>query len=74
MARETGKRKKEPKRKPKYGFFSCVGYIYSYLWKHERSLAWAAFLTVPVSLLLSALSLYSPSVIIRELETRELFS
>ena len=74
MARKTGKRKKEPKRKPKYGFFSCVGFIYSYMWKHERALAWAAFLTVPVSLLFSALSLYSPSVIIRALETRELFS
>lgn len=74
MARETGKRKKEPKRKPKYGFFSCVGYIYSYLWKYERSLAWAAFLTVPVSLLFSALSLYAPSVVIQALETREVFS
>ena len=74
MAKKTGKRKKEPKRKPKYGFFSCVGFIYSYMWKHERALAWVAILCVPVSLLFEAIGLYTPSIIIRTLETSGVFS
>lgn len=68
------KKKKGPKRKPKYGFFSCVGYIYSYMWKYERALAWTAFLTVPVSLALSALGLYTPTIMIRALTTSEQFT
>lgn len=68
------KEKKEPKRKPKYGFFSCVHYIYSYMWKYERGVAFTAVLTVPISLIASAFGLYMPSVIIRTLEKGEVFS
>ncbi len=66
--------KKEAKRKPKYGVFSCVGYIYRLLWKYEKSLAFAGIFTVPVSLILSALALYTPSLILSTLETSERFS
>ena len=66
--------KKEPKRKPKYGLFSCVRYIYRLLWKYERRLAFVGIVTVPISLCLSALALYMPSAIISALETSDRFS
>lgn len=68
------KQKKAPKRKPKYGLFSCVGYIYRYIWKYERNVAWTAILTIPVSLAVSALGIYVPSLTIRALEESEVFS
>ena len=68
------KKKKEPKRKPKYGLFSCVGYIYRLLWKYERRLAFVGIFTVPISLFLSALALYTPSAILSVLEVSERFS
>ncbi len=68
------KKKKESKRKPKYGLFSCVGYIYRLLWKYERRLAFVGIVTVPISLCLSALALYMPSTIISALETSDRFS
>lgn len=65
---------KEQKRKPKYGMFSCVAYIYKMLWKYERGLAFAAFFTVPLSLMMSALALYIPSIILHYLEKSDRFS
>ncbi len=66
--------KKVPKRKPKYGLFSCVGYIYRLLWQSERKLVFAGILTVPVSLALSALALYTPSIMLSALEKSGRFS
>lgn len=66
--------KKEPKRKPKYGLFSCVGYIYRLLWQSERKLVFSGALTVPVSLALSALTLYTPSIMLSALEKSDRFS
>ena len=68
------KPKKKPKRKPKYGLFSCVGYIYRLLWNTEKWLAFTGIVTVPVTLILSALALYTPSVILSVLEDSERFS
>lgn len=68
------KKQKEPKRKPKYGMFSCVGYIYRILWKHERRLAFVGIVTVPISLGLAALALYMPSAMIAVLEASDRFS
>ena len=68
------KKQKEPRRKPKYGMFSCVGYIYHLLWKHQRELAFVGIFTVPISLMLSALGLYMPSVILSALESSDKFS
>lgn len=65
---------KEPKRKPKYGMFSCVGYIYRILWQGERGLVFTGIFVVPVSLALSALALYAPSAMLSALETSERFS
>lgn len=63
----------EPKRKPKYGMLSCVGYIYGLLWRTERSLAFAGILTVPLSLIVTAIALYTPSMILRSLEESNAF-
>lgn len=69
----TVKQKQEEKHRPKYGLFSCVGYIYRLLWQSERGLVFIAILTVPVSLCLSALALYTPPVILKVLEKSERF-
>lgn len=68
------KKKKEPKRKPKYGLFSSVAYIYRILWKTERGLVFTGLFTVPVTVVLSALSLYTPSAVLRALSAQEGFS
>ncbi|MBD5495946.1 MAG: ABC transporter ATP-binding protein [Lachnospiraceae bacterium] len=65
---------KEPKRKPKYGLFSCVGYIYRLLWNSERSLVYTGIFTVPISLALSALALYTPSAVLAVLEASDRFT
>lgn len=68
------KEQKEQKRKPKYGMFSCVGYIYRILWQGERGLVFTGILIVPVSLALSALALYMPPAMLAVLETSDKFS
>lgn len=73
MAKKA-KEKKQTRRKPKYGMFSCVGYIYRLLWNTERSLAFTGIFTVPLSLILAALALYTPTLILRALETSGRFS
>ena len=45
------KKEKEKKHKPKYGMFSCVGYIYRLLWENERFLVFVGIAVVPLSLL-----------------------
>jgi len=72
--KEDKKQKKKEKRKPKYGLFSCVGYIYRLLWQTERNLVFVGIVTVPVSVIVAAFTLYTPSVVIRQLELQNYFS
>lgn len=67
-------KQKESKRKPKYGLFSCVGYIYRILWQTERPLVFVGIFTVPLSLGLSALALYTPPAVLAALERWDSFS
>lgn len=67
-------RKKEPKRKPKYGMLSCVAYMYKMMWEHERSLALTGICKVPADLFASALALYMPPLILSILEESDRFS
>ena len=69
-----GKPKKEPKRKPKYGLLSCVGYIYRYLWKNERRLALHGLFTVIITVAAAAVALYTPSFVLEALERAPAFS
>lgn len=71
---EKSTRKKESIYKPKYGMLSCVRYVYRLLWDTERGLALAGIFMIPLSLVLSAIVLYTPSVILSALETPEHFS
>lgn len=71
---EKEKKKKEPKRKPKYGLFSSAAYIYRILWQTERGLAFTGLFTVPVTVVLTALSLYTPSAVLRALSSQKGFS
>lgn len=73
MRNKKKKQNEEARRKPKYGLFSCVGYIYRILWQVERGLVFTAVLTVPVSLCLSALALYTPPAIMAALGKSERF-
>lgn len=63
------KTQNEPRRKPKYGLFSCVGYIYRYLWKNERRLVMHGLFTVVITVVAAALALYTPSLILEALES-----
>ena len=67
------KTKKEPKRKPKYGLLSCVGYIYRYLWKNDRRLALHGLFTVIITVAAAAVALYTPSFILEALERASAF-
>ena len=69
-----GKPRKEPKRKPKYGLFSCVGYIYRYLWKNERRLALHGPFIVVTLVASAALTLYTPSLILKALSSASQFN
>lgn len=67
------KNKGQTAHRPRYGLLSCVAYIYRYLWRHDRRLALHGVLTVPVTLIAAALSLYVPSLILNVLEQGETF-
>ena len=67
-------KKNKTRRKPKYGMLSCVGYMYKMMWKHARKLVFVGIFTVPVSLAMSTLSLYVPSISLKYLEKSEHFS
>ena len=66
--------KKETKYQPKYGLFSCVKYTYRLLWNTERELVWVSLFMVPLSLILSALTIYITPTVISVLETSQHFS
>lgn len=65
---------KKTKRKAKYGMFAGVKYIYQILWRHARSQVFLGITIVPVTLVLSALALYMPSLILAKLEKTNRFS
>ncbi len=68
------KREKDERRKPKYGLFSCIAYIYGFMWKYEKRLALAAFMLIPLSVAMSAVGLWAPPTIISALEGGGAFS
>lgn len=74
IMKKRQKKQKEPKRRPKYGLFSCVAYIYRLLWRTERQLVFTGIFTVPAALALSALTLYTPPAVLSALEAAEHFT
>lgn len=67
------RQKKEEKRKPKYGLFSCVGYIYKKMWRWEKRLAFSCAASIPFRLISAALTLYLPSAILNVLQVSDTF-
>ena len=67
-------KKKEEKRKPKYGMYASVKYVYRILWKHKRGQVFLSIVIVPVALVLSAIALFTPSIILAQMERADRFS
>lgn len=64
----------ERSRKPKYGIFYCIKWLVRRMWQWDRSLIWSSVALVPLSVLLYAIGLYTPSIILDSLQTNEDFS
>ena len=62
------KKKKEKPRKPKYGFFSCVWYSFKLHWEADRKIALFLLFGVLFQLGVNAVAVYSPALLLRELE------
>ena len=74
MKEKENKKKKEPKRKPKYGMFSCVGYMFKKMWIWEKSIFFSRILIIPLAILVSLWDTYMPSIVIDSLQTSKSFS
>ncbi|MBO4406112.1 MAG: ABC transporter ATP-binding protein [Clostridia bacterium] len=62
------KKKKDKPRKPKYGFFSCVWFTFKLSWEADKKAAVLVALGVPILLGSNAVAIYSPALLLRELE------
>ena len=74
MAKSKEKKKKDPKRKPKYGMFSCLKWMGKLLWKWEKTIAVSAVLVVPIAVALYWLNTYTPSIVLERLQTSDTFA
>lgn len=74
MAKSKEKKKKDPKRKPKYGMFSCLKWMGRLLWKWEKTIAVSAVLVVPIAVALYWLNTYTPSIVLDRLQTSDTFA
>lgn len=72
MAKE--KKKKEPRRKPKYGMFSCLKWMGKLMWSWERSFAVSAVLVIPIAVVLYWLNIYTPSIVLDRLQHADTFA
>lgn len=71
MNKEKGK---EPMRRPKYGIVYCMKWLVTRMWQWDRSLVWSSAALIPLSVLLYAIGLYTPSIILDSLQTNEDFN
>lgn len=74
LHKKTETAPKQPKHKPKYGLFSCVGYIYKLLWHTDKTLVFTGIFTISVTVLMSALGLWTPSLILSTLQESGAFA
>ena len=68
MADKKKKKEKEKPRKAKYGFFSCVRFAFKLHWEADKKAALIMLLGIPVTLGVSAVAIYTPALLLRELE------
>lgn len=67
-------KEKKPARKPKYDIVYCVKWLVRRMWQWDRSLIWSSAALVPLSVLLYAIGLYTPSIILDNLQANEGFN
>ncbi len=67
------KKKREPRRKPKYGMLSCLKWMGKLLWKTEKTIAVSAVIVVPLGVALWWLNIYTPSIVLDRLQTSDRF-
>ncbi len=64
----------EPARKPKYSTVHCMKWLVTRMWQWDKSLVWSSAAVIPLSVILYALGLYTPSIILDGLQTNEDFN
>lgn len=74
MSKEKEKKKKEPRRKPKYKMLSCLKWMGRLLWGWDKSFAVSAALVIPIAVALYWLNIYTPSIVLDRLQTADTFS
>ena len=74
MVKNKDNKPKEPKRKPKYGMFSCLKWMGKLLWKWEKTIAVSAVLVIPLAVALYWLNTYTPSIVLDRLQTSDTFA
>ena len=72
--KKTKEKEKEPARKPKYGLVHCMKWLVTRMWQWDRSLILSSVALIPLSVLLYAIGLYTPSIIVDSLETKDDFN
>lgn len=72
--KDKTKKKKEEKRKAKYGTWRCIRWLMSRMWQWEPWIVLAPFLIILPAIALHACGLYLPTIILESLETSEHFN
>ena len=69
MVKQKTKKAKEKKEKPKYNLFQNTAYAFFNIWEiGQKMIVVAAIVRIPVSVILSAIALYTPKIILDRLE------
>ncbi|MCM1027976.1 MAG: ABC transporter ATP-binding protein/permease, partial [Roseburia sp.] len=68
------KKEQTSARKPKYGTAYCIKWLITRMWQWDKSLVWSSIALIPLSVLLYWIGLYTPSIVLDSLQTRENFN
>jgi len=75
MTREKRKKNgKEPARRPGYGTFYCMKWLITRMWQWDKSLILSSVAILPLSVILYAINLYTPSIILDNLQKERDFN
>ena len=67
-------KEKKSQRKPKYGVVYCMKWLVTRMWQWDKSLIYSSAALIPLSVLLYAIGLYTPSIILDSLQTNDDFN
>lgn len=75
MTREKRKKNgKEPARQPGYGIVYCMKWLITRMWQWDKSLILSSVAILPLSVILYAINLYTPSIILENLQKERDFN